>query len=105
MIRHKIIRKNGEIVESSFAARIEVGSGPGIFAQIRNFSRAYANWRAAGYPRRGKEEIKKCLAICGNCEFWNPNGNLFLGKCRHPKCGCSRFKPQWATERCPIGKW
>ena len=32
-------------------------------------------------------------------------GNFGLGECIHPKCGCTRFKPGWATEHCPIGEW
>lgn len=45
------------------------------------------------------------LATCRACTYWNEGGNIGLGECKHPGCGCTRFKHGLATETCPIGKW
>lgn len=44
-------------------------------------------------------------SICASCEYWSSMGNLGFGECRHPQCGCTRFKQFLATETCPMGKW
>lgn len=81
------------------------GSAPTLVTKVIHFSTAWTRWKNAGFPKRSKEEIKEIRAICAACPNWNPKGNMLFGECRHPKCGCTRFKPQWATEHCPIGKW
>lgn len=53
-------------------------------------------------PKRIRKQRK---TICQACEFWRPRGNLYLGECTHPQCGCTRLKRGLATETCPAGKW
>lgn len=55
--------------------------------------------------RVSTEERDRRLAICRACEYWNEAGNVGLGECKHPGCGCTRFKHGLATETCPAGKW
>jgi hypothetical protein len=74
-------------------------------SKIQKFSAAFFKWVKSGFPKRTKDQIRECLSVCSACSFWNNKGNLGLGECTHPKCGCTRFKPQWATEDCPINKW
>ena len=52
-----------------------------------------------------EQEKQRRLAICRGCEYWNEGGNVGLGECKHPGCGCTRFKQGLATESCPIDKW
>lgn len=57
-------------------------------------------------PLRVSPEVREArLATCRTCEFWRESGNLGLGECRQPQCGCTRFKHGLATERCPLAKW
>lgn len=53
------------------------------------------------------EERDRRLAICRSCPggHWKKGGNLGLGECSHPQCGCTRFKHGWATEKCPLNLW
>ena len=51
------------------------------------------------------EERDRRLTICRGCEYWNEGGNIGLGECKHPQCGCTRFKHGLSTERCPINQW
>lgn len=64
--------------------------------------------KAAGQGERirvSDEERDRRLAICRECDLWNEGGNVGLGECKHPGCGCTRFKHGLATETCPAGKW
>ena len=63
---------------------------------------------ATGQPVRvTPEERERRLAICRACPggYWNEGGNIGLGECKHPDCGCTRFKQGLATETCPAGYW
>ena len=68
---------------------------------------ALAEWKRAGYPKTPREERRRRRAICRKCEFWNPRGNILLGECLAPGCGCTRAKVWLATARCPLDppKW
>jgi hypothetical protein len=60
----------------------------------------------ASNPLRVSHEVREArLAVCRACELWRESANLGLGECRHPQCGCTRFKHGLATERCPLKLW
>lgn len=71
--------------------------------------------KAIGRVMRGKmkgvavmvtpEEKERRLGICRECKFWNEHGNIGMGECRHPQCGCTRFKHGLSTEKCPMALW
>lgn len=85
--------------------------GPGLIDQIGHAAQAAGRVvRAAvsGEPVFvGTEEWQRRLSICRACPggYWSEEGNLGMGKCRHPKCGCAKLKQGLATERCPDGHW
>ena len=85
------------------------GAGePSILEMPFTFAEAMVRWRAAGYPVIDEPDYDVRSATCDACEYWNPNGNLWLGKCKAPGCGCTKFKRWLATEVCkhPDGsKW
>lgn len=69
-------------------------------AQVKQVSKATAEWIAAGSPLRTTEELAECNAICKVCPEYQP----LLNRCG--KCGCFlSAKARMATETCPIGKW
>ena len=47
------------------------------------------------------------LSACTNCPHHLPDGNLGLGECAHPGCGCTKAKLVFATLSCPMTppKW
>lgn len=52
------------------------------------------------------EELQARRDICAACKaHWDPDAFGGLGRCRHPKCGCSGVKLQWSSQACPMGKW
>lgn len=73
--------------------------------KLRNLRRALVRWNAAGHPMASRATRKARGAICAACEHWRPGGNLGLGECAAPGCGCTRAKWWLATEACPLGKW
>lgn len=82
-------------------------TAPTMLDKARTLVRAMAAWQAAGRPVVSREIRKERLAICHACTHWNPSGNLGLGECGSPGCGCTKFKAYLATERCPLTppKW
>lgn len=42
------------------------------------------------------------LEACTGCEFHSPDGNLGLGECTHPSCGCTKIKLTFAALQCPL---
>jgi hypothetical protein len=80
-------------------------TAPNLVAKVENLTKAFLRWREAGYPTRTKEQRRACLAVCASCSYYRAKGNFHLGECGHPRCGCTDFKPFWATETCPVGKW
>jgi hypothetical protein len=78
---------------------------PSAVELAENFSLAVSRWVTTGFPVVSKKEYDSRLAVCSSCEFWDAQARLGLGKCKHKKCGCTRFKLWLATEQCPIGKW
>jgi hypothetical protein len=70
-----------------------------------NFAVAMARWGAAGFKTVNAEEYETRFATCEACEFWDGDARWGIGKCKHPNCGCGRWKAWLKTERCPILKW
>lgn len=64
-------------------------------------------WAKAGLPLAPRSERQRRLNICQPCDYYSPAGNLGLGECRAPGCGCTRAKLALATSQCPLmpPKW
>ncbi len=77
---------------------------PSVARQARNVTAAWLKWSAAGCPKRSREEVQRIAALCETCVYGGDRHPVFRYK-RCKKCGCSRIKLGWATERCPVGKW
>lgn len=73
--------------------------------KLRNLKTAMKRWQASGFEMTPGRERKIRSAICSMCPHWNGLGNLGLGECRAPGCGCTRAKVWLATEECPLKKW
>lgn len=73
--------------------------------KLGHLRRSLRRWQAAGFPLTPRPVRRERGAICAACEHWYPGGNLGLGECRAPGCGCTRAKWWLATEACPLGKW
>ena len=84
-------------------ASVNAASRLGLWSKTKHLTAALMRWQAAGFPKRSKAEVRACLAICHGCEFYRSKGNFHLGECQI--CGCTDFKPRWATEDCSQGKW
>ena len=78
-----------------------------VLTKVQRLRRELRNWRRAGYPLTPRAERKRRDAICAACEYFNKGGNLGLGECLAPGCGCTRAKTWLATSRCPLPepKW
>ena len=73
--------------------------------KARRLWRELRLWRKAGAQLVPREARLARLAICQPCPYYNAAGNLGLGECRYPGCGCTRVKAALATSKCPAGKW
>lgn len=73
--------------------------------KLLHLRRALRRWQAAGCPLAPRPVRHARATICTACPHWAPGGNLGLGECRAPGCGCTRAKWWLATEACPLGKW
>lgn len=78
---------------------------PSLNEMASNFMAATLRWVSAGLPVVQQEIYDSRMNICGNCEFWDSNARLGLGKCKALGCGCTKLKQWLATEKCPKGKW
>jgi hypothetical protein len=79
----------------------------GLMTKARRLRAELQVWRRAGFPRAPSAVRRARLAACRTCDYYNPRGNLSLGECRAPGCGCTRLKLALATARCPLNppKW
>lgn len=66
---------------------------------------ALIKWAARGFPIADHETRQRRLRLCRACPHWDESARANMGKCNHPKCGCTKIKLAIATERCPINKW
>ena len=44
-------------------------------------------------------------AKCQECPAWDGAARMGLGRCNDARCGCTGFKRELATERCPRKMW
>lgn len=91
------------------AANPQPTKKPGMATKAKHAAQATARIvraAASGQPVRvSADELKRRDDICNACELWKPSGNLGMGECTHPQCGCTKLKRGFATETCPAGKW
>lgn len=81
---------------------------PSLVELATNFTAAMARWAKAGAPVLDQAGYDSRAAACATCEYWDEKGNLGLGKCKAPGCGCTRLKRWLSTEVCkhPAGsRW
>ncbi len=78
---------------------------------VANAADAFVAWGAAGFPVRPYASRLAVVAACDACIYWDANARkipfteIYLGKCMHPGCGCTKMKRFLLTSRCPMGKW
>ena len=74
---------------------------PGFWRRANTFARSAFKHVVTGLGTTPKDELLRRKRICGECEFNRED------KCL--QCGCRLAgwpnKLEWASERCPIGKW
>jgi hypothetical protein len=70
---------------------------------VVKFAKSMATWAGSGFKKVQQHVFEKRMNICRQCQFWQENGNMGMGKCL--KCGCGRGKHWLPHEQCPIGLW
>ncbi len=78
-------------------------SPPSLWGMANNFAAAMKDFAESGFLRVTQEQYQARMDICNQCEFWESNARMGLGKCL--KCGCTGAKQWIATSECPIQKW
>ena len=71
--------------------------------KVKRFVKSMGKWANDGFKRVEQDVFNKRIAICRQCQFWEENGNMGMGKCL--KCGCGRGKHWMPHEQCPVGLW
>lgn len=67
-------------------------------------------WRA-GTAQASPEVLAAREAACAACRdsgglpLWDAKGNLGLGRCLAPGCGCTRFKRRLRGAKCVLNRW
>jgi hypothetical protein len=75
-----------------------------LFDKATQFAISAAAFVKAGMPICTKEQIAGRLAICDDCDHYDPEAYAEMGECKI--CGCNmEIKSVMATESCPAGKW
>ena len=78
---------------------------PSIWTKAKRLRRELTLWGKAGLKLVSKEVRKARLEVCHACEYYDTAGNLGLGQCRAPGCGCTSVKAALNGMKCPKGKW
>jgi hypothetical protein len=73
--------------------------------QVQNLVREAPAIIKSGFKQVPDDVYEQRMSICRTCYFWHEGGNLGLGKCEHPKCGCSKGKMKLSVSECPVGNW
>lgn len=89
---------------STFARQGALGRIP-MWRKAVRLAAALARWARGGFGLVERHHRTLRRKACLSCDLWLPGGNLGLGKCRHPSCGCTALKRWLPTETCPLGKW
>ena len=87
------------ILDESLAVGLYSAS-PTILEKAKNVVSAGVDWVKAGMPLASEKEQARRKSICDACELWNAKGNLGLGECTAPGCGCTKAKLVLATSKC-----
>lgn len=96
--RIKPQRGLGDAVATVAQPALESASVITKFSRLR---KEVSAWLRAGAPLVSRIVRKARLSACCGCEYHSPSGNLGMGECRYPGCGCTRIKAALATSRCP----
>ena len=94
-----------EETEERRARKKEIGSGPGPLQMARNVVVAARRFARSPVKFAPQEAVEIRMSICRKCDYWEEVARWGLGKCRHHKCGCTKYKQKLASEECPLGKW
>jgi hypothetical protein len=78
---------------------------PSLMTKAMRLRKELLIWGKAGLKLAPKEIRSERLATCKACEYFDPTGNLGLGQCRAPGCGCTKVKAALLSSRCPKAKW
>lgn len=73
--------------------------------QVKNLAKEAPKLIKSGFSRVPNNIYQARMVMCESCYYWHASGNLGLGKCEHPKCGCTRGKMRMSASACPIGNW
>lgn len=79
-----------------------------ILTKVELLFRAMREWNRLGRPVASHDLRIARMSVCQACEYWNAAGNLGLGECQAPGCGCTKFKVWLLNEKCPYpggSKW
>lgn len=79
--------------------------GPNLVQMAVNLAKAVPDIVKSGVKIVPDNVYNDRMSLCHTCYFWNEDGNAGLGKCNHPKCGCTRGKMKLAASSCPINNW
>lgn len=74
---------------------------PSLGTKIGRLRKELTTWIKAGAHLVPKEVRAERWAHCSVCEYYDKKGNLGLGACSFPSCGCTKAKLALATSKCP----
>lgn len=78
---------------------------PTIIQRVVNFTEAIPDIVKSKVQFAPNDVYEERLRLCHTCYFWKEDGNMGMGMCRHPKCGCSKGKLKLSVSKCPIEVW
>jgi hypothetical protein len=78
-----------------------MGDKYAVIAKARRLKEELIFWGRKGFPIASDEIRAARESACSACKYYDPKGNLLLGECTAPGCGCTRFKWWLATSKCP----
>jgi len=80
----------------------------GLWLKLKRARRELAAWAKEGAELAPRSVRQARLAICAGskevapCLYYHAAGNLGLGECQAPGCGCTRVKLALASSFCPL---
>lgn len=77
---------------------------PSLLTKAQRLRKELGQWLKAGAPMAPRGLRKARMAACNACELWDAQGNLGMGQCRAPGCGCTKAKTALLTSYCPHPK-
>lgn len=82
-----------------------------IMTKAGRLKKEVGAWLRSGAKIAPKEIRIERLSVCAGsdgkpkCPYYFPDGNLGLGECKAPGCGCTRVKVWLMSSTCPIKQW